>query len=68
MEEMKGMENRFYRSAVKIALPVTLQSLLQSSFSVIDQMMIGWLGSYCVAGVGLGGNFDRKDTGTGGIQ
>jgi putative MATE family efflux protein len=42
---------------MKIALPVTLQSLLQSSFSVIDQIMIGKLGSYSIAGIGLGGKF-----------
>lgn len=54
---MNGMEKQFCRSVVKIALPVTLQSLLQSSFSVIDQMMIGRMGSYCIAGVGLGGKF-----------
>ena len=40
-----------------IALPVALQSLLQSSFSVVDQLMIGQLGSSSIAGVGLGGKF-----------
>lgn len=54
---MKEMEQRFYKSVIRIALPVTLQSLLQSSFSVIDQLMIGQLGSDCIAGVGLGGKF-----------
>lgn len=47
----------FYKSVIRIALPVTLQSLLQSSFSVIDQVMIGKLGSSSIAGVGLGGKF-----------
>lgn len=47
----------FYRSVLKIALPVTLQSLLQSSFSVVDQVMTGQLGSYSIAGIGLGGKF-----------
>lgn len=47
----------FKRTVMKIALPVTLQSLLQSSFSVIDQIMIGKLGSYSIAGIGLGGKF-----------
>lgn len=40
-----------------IAVPVALQSLLQSSFSVVDQVMIGTLGSASIAGVGLGGKF-----------
>lgn len=47
----------FRKSVFKIALPVTLQSLLQSSFSVIDQVMIGQLGSQSIAGIGLGGKF-----------
>ncbi len=51
------MENSFKKSVIKIALPVTLQSLLQSSFSVVDQMMIGQLGENSIAGIGLGGKF-----------
>ncbi len=50
-------ENSFYKSVIKIAVPVTLQSLLQSSFSVIDQVMTGQLGSTSIAGIGLGGKF-----------
>ena len=50
-------QEKFYKTVIGIALPVTLQSLLQSSFSVIDQMMIGKLGSSSIAGVGLGGKF-----------
>lgn len=55
---MKAKEQRgFYRTVARIALPVTMQSLLQSSFSVVDQLMIGKLGSGSIAGVGLGGKF-----------
>lgn len=50
-------ENSFYKFVLKIAVPVTLQSLLQSSFSVIDQVMTGQLGSTSIAGIGLGGKF-----------
>ncbi len=53
---MEG-QKEFSRAILKIALPVTLQSLLQSSFSVIDQVMIGQLGSSGIAGIGLGGKF-----------
>lgn len=49
--------NSFRRELVGIALPVTLQSLLQSSFGMIDQIMIGQLGSESIAGIGLGGKF-----------
>lgn len=40
-----------------IAVPVALQSMLQASFSIIDQLMIGQLGSASIAGVGLAGKF-----------
>ena len=47
----------FFKTVCDLAIPVTLQSLLQSSFSVVDQIMIGQLGSVSVAGVGLAGKF-----------
>lgn len=47
----------FRKSVWQIALPVTLQSLVQASFGVIDQMMTGQLGSVSVAAIGLGGKF-----------
>lgn len=53
------MKNRqsFWRAACSLAVPVALQSMLQSSFSIVDQIMIGQLGSVSVAGVGLAGKF-----------
>ena len=45
------------KSVISIALPITVQSLVQASFSVIDQIMTGQLGSVSVAGIGLGGKF-----------
>lgn len=50
-------DNSFRKELAGIALPVTLQSLLQSSFGMIDQIMIGQLGSESIAGIGLGGKF-----------
>lgn len=50
------MEQRsFFSSVVKIAVPVGLQSMLQSSFSMIDQLMVGQLGSTAVAAVEVAG-------------
>lgn len=49
--------NNFGKTVCKIAIPVTFQSMLQSSFSIIDQLMIGQLGENSIAAVGLGGNF-----------
>ena len=41
----------FFKSVCRLAVPAALQSMLQSSFSMVDQIMIGQLGETCVAGV-----------------
>lgn len=51
-------ETRLFRKELfHIAVPVTLQCLLQSSFGVIDQIMTGQLGSGSIAGIGMGSKF-----------
>lgn len=55
--KMNQRKSGFRVDLVSIALPVTLQSLLQSSFGMVDQIMIGQLGSESIAGIGLGGKF-----------
>ena len=52
-----GENKSFFKMVCNLAVPVTLQSMLQSSFSIVDQIMIGQLGSVNVAGVGLAGKF-----------
>lgn len=47
----------FFRKICALAIPVALQAMLQSSFSMVDQIMIGQLGEIQVAGVGLAGKF-----------
>ena len=42
---------------IRIAVPVALQSMLQSSFSMIDQVMVGQLGSTSIAAIGIAGKF-----------
>ncbi|MBB6480582.1 MATE family efflux transporter [Spirochaeta isovalerica] len=44
----------FRKSIFAIALPVSFQSLIQASLSMIDQFMIGQLGTNAIASVGLG--------------
>ena len=44
-EDRKGkyekiMMSKFMKSLCKIAIPVTLQSMLQASFSIVDQIMM----------------------------
>ena len=55
--KMTGGRKEFQKELLQIAVPITLQCLMQSSFSVVDQIMTGQLGSVCIAGIGLGGKF-----------
>ena len=50
-------QQHFLKAVCAIAVPVALQSMLQASFSIVDQIMIGQLGSVSVAGVGFAGKF-----------
>ena len=54
---LMNQEKSFLSAVCKLAIPVALQSMLQASFSIVDQIMIGQLGSVSVAGVGLAGKF-----------
>lgn len=51
------MNKEFKKKLWEIALPVTVQFLMQASLSLIDQIMIGSMGSECIAGIGLAGKF-----------
>lgn len=51
------MKKLFLKDMFRIALPITIQGLLQAALSLIDQIMIGRLGSASIAGVGLGAKF-----------
>lgn len=58
MDSQNTLDLQQYRqSLTQLALPISLQCLLQSSFSVVDQIMIGQLGSVSIAAIGLGGKF-----------
>lgn len=47
----------FRKGVFGLALPVTVQSMLQASFSLVDQVMIGQLGTAEIAAIGLAGKF-----------
>ncbi len=50
--------NKLYmKEILKIGLPVTLQSIFQASYSLVDQLMVGTLGTVSIAGGGLGAKF-----------
>ena len=50
-------EKTFLQKVISIAVPVALQSMLTTSFSMIDQVMVGQLGSHSIAAIGVAGKF-----------
>lgn len=50
-------QEHFFHTVCRLAIPVAMQSMLQASFGVIDQIMIGQLGNVEVAAIGLAGRF-----------
>lgn len=48
-------EQSFRKAVLSIAIPIAMQSMLQSSFSMIDQVMVGQLGKKSIAGVEIAG-------------
>ena len=52
---MYAMKDDFFKQSVRIAVPVALQAMLQSSFSMIDQVMVGQLGSRSIAAMEIAG-------------
>lgn len=49
------MKKGFEKKVFQIAIPVALQSMFQSSFSMIDQIMVGQLGESSIAAVEIAG-------------
>ncbi|MEW9698941.1 MATE family efflux transporter [Paenibacillus sp. SI8] len=43
----------FYKQVIKIAVPVTLQSLIMSLLYLTDQLMVGQLGDVAISSVGM---------------
>ncbi|WP_105617682.1 MATE family efflux transporter [Vallitalea okinawensis] len=50
-------DKNYIRTILNIAIPISLQSLIQASLNMIDQFMIGQLGETSIAAVGLGSKF-----------
>lgn len=51
------MKKEYMKEILQIGLPITLQSILQASYSLVDQVMVGTLGTLSIAGGGLVGKF-----------
>ena len=46
---------RFYKSALKIAVPIMLQALIQRLVSLVYNFMVSGLGDICMSGVNVAG-------------
>jgi len=53
----KGRTTTSYWKILKLSVPVGLEGVFQTSFSLIDQIIVGRLGADAVAGVGLSNSF-----------
>jgi len=51
------MQKNYMKEILQIGLPITIQSILQASYSLVDQIMVGTLGTVSIAGGGLVGKF-----------
>ncbi len=51
------MKKEYMKEILQIGMPITLQSILQASYSLVDQVMVGTLGTVSIAGSGLVGKF-----------
>ena len=47
----------FWRTALRLALPIAIQSMLTSSFALIDTMMVSQLGGVSLSAVGMAGQW-----------
>ncbi|MDD3416549.1 MAG: MATE family efflux transporter [Lachnospiraceae bacterium] len=57
------MEKKKYcKEMITIGLPITLQAIFQASYSLVDQIMVGTLGTVNIAGSGLGAKFSSLVT------
>ena len=54
---MNKQSRSFLRTMLSLAIPVALQNLLFSSFTLIDTLMIGALGDTSLAAVGMAGKW-----------
>ena len=54
---MKKTSGSFLRAMLSLAIPVALQNLLFSSFTLVDTLMIGALGDTPLAAVGMAGKW-----------
>lgn len=50
-------EKSFWKRALVLALPIALQNMLTSSFTLVDTLMVGQLGDIALSSVGMAGQW-----------
>ncbi len=50
-------DKKFWSSMITLALPIAVQNLLTSSFTLVDTLMVGQLGDISLAAVGMAGQW-----------
>lgn len=60
---MMNNNRNLFKEVCMIAVPVAIQCMLQSSFGIADQLMIGQLGTASIAAVGLAGKKAAREDG-----
>lgn len=50
-------EKSFWKHALVLALPIALQNMLTSSFTLVDTLMVGQLGDVALSSVGMAGQW-----------
>ncbi len=51
-------DRHFFKVALTLGIPIALQNLLTSSFSLIDTLMVGQLGDVALSAVGMAGQWN----------
>lgn len=51
------IDKGFWKTMVKLTVPVALQNLLTSSFSLVDTLLVSSLGTVALSAVGMGGQW-----------
>ncbi len=51
------LDKKFWRSMLTLAIPIAVQNLLTSSFTLVDTLMVGQLGDVSLAAVGMAGQW-----------
>lgn len=54
MFNLLGGDRHFYRTLMRLALPVVLQNVIMTSLNLVDTVMVGQLGEASIAAVALG--------------